>query len=72
MPVKKETVKKETVKKVAAAAKKTKNPDLKDFLAEVETKAFELYQERITSGVSGDEISDWFNAEIAIKEKYKL
>lgn len=72
MPVKKETTRKSTAKKVAPAAKRTKKPDLKAFLEEVEKKAYELYQKRIESGVSSDEISDWFQAEKEIKEKYKL
>jgi hypothetical protein len=72
MPVKKGTTRKSTVKKEAPAAKKTIKPDLKDFLEEVEKKAYELYQKRIKSGVAGDDISDWFQAEKEIKEKYKL
>jgi len=67
----KSTVKK-TVKKEAPGAKKTIRPDLKEFLNEVEKKAYELYQVRIKSSVSGDDISDWFLAEKEIKEKYKL
>jgi len=72
MPVKKGTTRKSTVKKEASTAKKTAKPDLKDFLEEVEKKAYELYQKRIKSGVAGDDISDWFQAEQEIKEKYKL
>lgn len=72
MPVKKETTRKSTVKKVVPAAKRTKKPDLKDFLEEVGKRAYEIYQERITSSVSGDDISDWFQAEKEIKEKYKF
>ena len=72
MPVKKETTKKRTVKKESPTVKKTIKPDLKDFLEEVEKKAYELYQERIKSGVASDDISDWFKAEKEIKEKYKL
>jgi len=72
MPVKTTTVKKSTVKKDVPAAKRTKKPDLKAFLEEVEKKAYELYQKRIKSGVSSDEIYDWFQAEKEIKEKYKL
>jgi len=72
MPVKKGTTRKSTVKKEAPTAKKTIKPDLKDFLEEVEKKAYELYQERIKSGVAGDDIYDWFQAEKEIKEKYKL
>lgn len=72
MPVKKETTKKSTAKKAAPAGKKAKRPDLKDFLEEVKNKAYDLYRERVKSGVSGDEMSDWFQAEKVIKEKYKL
>ena len=72
MPVKKGTTRKSIVKKEASAAKKTIKPDLKDFLEEVEKKAYDLYQERIKSGVTGDDIYDWFKAEKEIKEKYKL
>jgi len=72
MPVKKGTTRKSTVKKEAIATKKTAKPDLKEFLDEVENKAYELYKERIKSGIAGDDISDWFQAEKEIKEKYKL
>lgn len=75
MPVKKEIIKKSAVKKAAPAAKKAKKvtkPDLKNFLEEVENKAYDLYRERLNSGVEGDEMSDWFDAEKEIKEKYQL
>ena len=72
MPVKKGTTRKSTVKKEASAVKKKAKPDLKEFLDKVEKKAYELYQERIKSGIAGDDISDWFHAEQEIKEKYKL
>lgn len=72
MPVKKGTTRKSTVKKEASTAKITIKPDLKDFLEEVEKKSYEIYKERIKSGVAGDDISDWFQAEKEIKEKYKL
>jgi len=72
MPVKKETIRKSTAKKDASAAKKTIKADLKEFLDEVKKKSYELYQERIKSGVAGDDISDWFQAEKEIKAKYKL
>jgi len=72
MPAKKENIKKSAVRKAAPAAKKTKKPDLQDFLVEVQKKAYDLYQERMESGVSGDEMSDWFAAEKEIKEKYQL
>ena len=59
-------------KKRGASREENTKPDLKDFLEEVEKKAYELYQKRIKSGVAGDDISDWFQAEKEIKEKYKL
>jgi hypothetical protein len=72
MPVKKVTTRKSAVKKDAPATKRTKKIELKEFLKEVEKKAYERFQERMKSGVFGDEISDWFQAEKEIKEKYKL
>ena len=72
MPVKKGTTRKSSVKKEASTAKKTLKPDLKEFLEEVEKKAYDLYQERIKSGAPGDDIADWFQAEKEIKEKYQL
>jgi thymidylate synthase ThyX len=72
MPVKKGTTRKSTIKKETSATKKTAKPNLKDFLDKVEKKAYELYQERIKSGIAGDDISDWFLAEKEIKRKYDL
>jgi hypothetical protein len=72
MPVKKGTTRKSTAKKESSAAKKTVKPDLKDFLEEVEKKAYDLYQERLKSGAPIDDIADWFQAEKEIKEKYNL
>ncbi|MGP8152994.1 MAG: hypothetical protein ACLQBQ_02455 [Smithella sp.] len=72
MPVKKGTTRKSTVKKEASAAKKTSTPDLKEFLDEVEKRAYDLYQERLKSCAPIDDIADWFQAEKEIKEKYKL
>jgi len=72
MPVRKGTTKKSTAKKGAQAAKNPAKPELKDFLQEVEQKAYDLYQERSKSGLPGDDIADWFKAEKEIKEKYNL
>jgi hypothetical protein len=69
--VKKEPVKK-PVKKAAPAEKKTAKPDLKQFLGEIEKKAYEIFLERKKAGISGDEMSDWIQAEKAIKAKYKI
>ena len=72
MPVKKGTTRKSTVKKEASTAKKTVKPDLKEFLEEVEKKAYDLYLDRMKSGAPCDDIADWFAAEKEIKEKYNL
>jgi uncharacterized protein YaaN involved in tellurite resistance len=72
MPVKKESPRKSMAKKPATAVKKTKKPDLQEFLDRVEKRAYELYQERVISGAPGDDISDWFQAENEIKKIYKL
>lgn len=73
MPVRKGTTRKSTTKKEASAVKHTTaKPELKDFLQEVEKKAYELYQERTKSGLSCDDIADWFQAEKEIKAKYNL
>lgn len=72
MPVKKESPKKSAVKKAAPTARKIKKPNLQDFLVEVQKKAYDIYEERMKSGISGDEMSDWFAAEKEIKEKYNL
>ncbi len=71
MPVKKGTPRKSAAKKESIAKQKIK-PDLDAFLEEVEKKAYDLYQERIKSGLPCDDIADWFQAEKEIKEKYKL
>jgi hypothetical protein len=72
MPARKETTRKSTVKKDASAAKSATKPDLKDFLLEVEKKAYDLYQERLKSRSPFDDIADWFQAEKEIKKKYNL
>ena len=73
MPVKKgTTTRKRTVKKDSSAAKKAETLELRDYLQEVEARAYDLYQERIKSGKACDDIADWFQAEKEIKEKYNL
>jgi len=72
MPVKKGTTRKKAVKKEAADAGSATKPELKDFLQEVEKKAYDLYQERVKSGLPADDIADWFQAEKEIKKKYNL
>jgi hypothetical protein len=70
MPAKKETTRKSTAKK--SAVKSPAKPDLKNFLMEVEKKAYDLYQERIKTSAPCDDIADWFQAEREIKKKYNL
>jgi hypothetical protein len=73
MPVKKgTTTRKRTVKKDSSAAKQTEKLELKDYLQEVEARAYDLYQARIKSDKACDDIADWFQAEKEIKAKYNL
>jgi len=72
MPVKKGTPRKTTVKKESSTAKKAAKPELKDFLQEVEKRAYDFYQERLKSGLPCDDIADWFQAEKEIKAKYNF
>jgi len=73
MPVKKgTTTRKKTVKKESSAAKQAEKLELKDYLKEVEARAYDLYEERINSGKGCDDIADWFQAEKEIKAKYNL
>lgn len=68
---KKETVKK-TVRKTAPVESKAVKPDLKQFLGEIEKKAYEIFLERKKAGKPGDEMSDWIQAEKTIKAKYDI
>ncbi len=73
MPVKKgTTTRKRTVKKDSSTAKQAEKFELKNYLQEVEARAYDLYQERIKSGKACDDIADWFQAEKEIKEKFNL
>ncbi|HPO50730.1 MAG TPA: hypothetical protein PLO89_10425 [Spirochaetota bacterium] len=57
---------------MAKKAAKTSNVDLQQFLSEIEKRAYEIYIERKTNHVTGDEVSDWLKAEEDIKTKYKI
>jgi len=52
--------------------KKSPQTDLKDFLTEIEKKAYEIYQERQSSSLSGNDLSDWLAAEKEIKARYNI
>ncbi len=60
-------------KKDAVKNKKRKSI-LDDILFDVEVRlrAYELYVERKIKGTSGDELSDWFQAEKELKAKYGI
>jgi hypothetical protein len=51
---------------------KEEKPNLKNFLGEVEKRAYEIYLERMKGGASGSEMNDWLKAEKEIKAKYRL
>ena len=57
MPAKKESSRKSTAKKVASTARKTKKPDLQEFLDRVEKRAYEFTRENDYRR-AGDDISD--------------
>ena len=40
------------------------------FVSEVQKRAYEKYQERISKEKSGDTVSDWLIAEKELKKKY--
>ena len=47
-------------------------PPLERFKAEIEKRAKEVFLKRQEAKVPGDALSDWLQAERAIKEKYRL
>jgi hypothetical protein len=47
-------------------------PNLKNFLGDIEKRAYEVYLERMKAGKTGDEMGDWLQAEKDVKAKYKL
>ena len=49
-----------------------KTSEFEEFLSDVHTRAFEIYQERIAKGVPGDSMSDWFQAEKEMKKKHNI
>ena len=54
------------------ATKKTPKPvDEKVIFAEIEQRAFELYLDSKRNEISGDEATDWYQAEKETREKYK-
>jgi len=59
-----------SAKKTAYATKSDVN--LNQFLDEIKSTAYEIYQERINKNASGDEMQDWLKAETKIKKKYNI
>ena len=39
---------------------------------EIRAEAQKVYENRRAKGLSGDELSDWLEAEIVVKKKYRL
>lgn len=39
---------------------------------EIRTEAQKVYENRQAKGLAGDELSDWLEAEVVIKKKFKL
>jgi hypothetical protein len=61
-----------TSKNESSKKKETPSVDLQKFLKDVEKRAYEIYLDRQKSGKSGDEFSDWVQAENDIKKKFKI
>jgi hypothetical protein len=73
MAVKKASVKTGAVqKKEVGVGKKVEKMELKQFLGEIQKKAYDNYMERQRNGSSGNDMSDWLKAEKDIKAKYKI
>lgn len=49
-----------------------KSPDLPQLLAEIKTRALELYLDRSKHNEPGNDLSDWLKAEEEIKRKYGM
>ncbi len=69
---KKIETKTDTPKKETSKISTTKNVDLSNFLTEIESKAYEIFEERTRNNQSGNEMSDWLAAEAEIKKKYNI
>ncbi|MBN1882291.1 MAG: DUF2934 domain-containing protein [Deltaproteobacteria bacterium] len=65
---------KQAAKTKAATPKKParKKVDLGEFLEEIRARAHEIFEQRTRDGISGDDLSDWLQAEAEIKKKYKI
>jgi uncharacterized protein HemX len=50
---------------------KTKAPkaDAEQHLSKIEKRAYELYLQRVSEGISGNDYTDWLKAEAEIKAK---
>ncbi|MEJ5283779.1 MAG: DUF2934 domain-containing protein [Brevinematia bacterium] len=78
MPVKKSvqtksaTTTKKTTAKKTTTKKSVEMPNLENFLAEIQKRAYDLYVERTSKNLPGDELSDWLKAEKEIKDKYGI
>lgn len=64
----------DTFKKPVAPKKKAvqKKLRLEDLIGNIQTRAHEVYLERVQNGLDGNEISDWVKAEEDIKAKYQI
>ena len=47
-------------------------PNLAMFWEEIRKLAEEIYKKRVESNKPGGELSDWLQAEIEVKKKYKM
>jgi uncharacterized membrane-anchored protein len=55
---------------VSEDAPRVPNPE--ELFQEIRDTAFRLFEARTASGIDGDEITDWFDAETQVRAKYGL
>ena len=56
----------------ASNISESQGADLKEFLHEIEVKAFDIYLNRVQNNLPGSELSDWLEAEAVIKAKHGI
>jgi len=71
MPPKK-TTGESAPKKRKAASKNDKGSAVQDNFSKIQTRAFELFMDRIKSNKPGDAMSDWLRAEEDIRKRHRI
>ena len=67
-----EAAAKKTAPKKTAHAKAAPILGVDQLEREIRAEALKVYENRRAKGIQGDELSDWLEAEVVIKKKYRL